>query len=382
MNHTIMTIAKEIGVSKSTISRVVNDKYDVSEKTKRKVWEAFKRLNYHPNKLAQSFATRKSHSIGIAFYDLSYFAKPGFSDIVTGVLEKTRDHDYCVKLCAAVEKGKLHEEGYFTDLFHGKRVDGLVVFDATIPDVVIRKMKEQHCPVILIDRTLPDTAVPEVLVDNVGGICRITEYLIELGHRRIGFIAGVARYTNVAEKIDGYKLAFETHGLEFDPQLLGRRHLDKGADVVRVTKELLDLPSRPTAIIIGNDEHVPMVFETVKEYGLSIPDDISIAGYSDSPAASSVRPALTTMKIPYSDLGKRATDLLLRIIDGDETDDPQIRLKPELVVRESCLAIGLQKIRVAEGLPGNRENQTFNPHSNYRDSAAESTVVVQQIGKE
>ncbi|MDY7010328.1 MAG: LacI family DNA-binding transcriptional regulator [Planctomycetota bacterium] len=341
MAHTIMSVAKEVGVSKSTVSLVANRSPKVREETRQKVLNAFKKLNYHPNAAAKALVSQKNHSIGIGFYDVSYITEPVFANILAGVIEGANQHEYSIILCTTTESQQTDEEAYFMKLVNEKRIDGLILYDSVLSDQVIRQMKERQFPMVLVERTLPQADVPAVLVDNEDGMRRLTEHFIKLGHRRIGYIAGHSGFTNVVEKIQGYHAALDRHGVTSDMHLVKRRSADDGAKQLRqFTEELLATSPRPTAIIIDNDRYILDLLHAIQECGLSVPKDIAVAGYGDAePIVSSIKPALTTVKVPFRDMGREAVKLLLKLTNKQEIEHPQVRLKGKLIVRDSCEAL-------------------------------------------
>ncbi len=340
MSVTIKDVAKRAGLSQATVSRALNKSGYVSEETQRRVQEAVAELGYQPNWLARSLKGKSTGLIGlivpevVSLYDNS---------IIQAVSDMLHAHNYGMMLCITNEDAEM--DLAYLRILQEKRVDGIIyVYPAHGNNsAFVRQLAGQGLPIIEINRQREEDMLDAVLGDNVQGAYQITKYLIELGHRRIGLIMGETELTTGKNRLTGYRLALSDAGLPVDQSLIrigffSREHGEAGAT------ELLQLADRPTAILAGSNRILMGILCTIKQQGLTIPDDISVAAFNDTEWLSIWDPPITTVDIAVEQMAQLAVDLLLRrITSPDKPHKPRTYLlSVELIKRRSCKDLSKQ----------------------------------------
>jgi LacI family transcriptional regulator len=329
-NVTIIDVAREAGVSYTTVSRVLNNKGSVKAETRERVLLAMTRLGYVVDQRARSLAGGHSQVIGLLVHDVgtSYIG-----EIIRGVDAEVASAQYDL-LLYTTHRRKTKESAYVITLTRGM-ADGLLLVLPRDPGAYLETLRQHRFPHVLIDHRGGDEEAPAVAAANWQGAYEATEYLIELGHRRIGFITGAMDQICAQDRLAGYETALADHGIALNPELMYRgdffQHLGyAGASV------LLELPHPPTAIFASNDVSAFGVMEAVREHGLRIPADVSVVGFDDIPQAAHVHPPLTTVRQPLEEMGRQATRMLLEHIKDPLRPPKRVELPTELVVRQSC----------------------------------------------
>ena len=330
-------VAEKVGVSVATVSAVVNSrttKIPVSEKTKAKVVEAIKVMNYHVNDRARSLRSGRSNTIGVVVSDIT---QP-FSGGMVRVVEQeanSRGYDF---LLSDIQNNR-EKEKFYLGLFMQKKVDGILFVGATneLEDEGIIMLRENGIPVVLTEREVQQHNVPSILVDNVKGAYLATEHLIKQGHKRIAFITGPLGNVVTDRRMEGYLRAMAENGLDCPDELIvdGGFTLDCG---YRAVEHLPGLANVPDAIFAFNDMLALGAMRAIRDKGLRIPQDVAITGFDDIPMAAYSEPPLTTVRQPTTKMGKESTGLLLDILDGKYPKDyyKRVVLEPELIVRRTC----------------------------------------------
>ncbi len=328
----IRDVAKSAGVSVSTVSHVINKTRFVSEETQTKVLDAMKTLKYKPNRLASSLRRKdkRTHTLGLLIPDST---NPFFAEVLRGVEDACFDAGYSVFLCNSDDDPQ--KELNYIEVLLGKQIDGIILVSAGIHNDAIALLATNDIPSVLVDREVSGSIIDSVLVDNEEGGCQATEYLIKLGHTRIGCIAGPSLITPSAARVQGYRKALSKYNLVQDDALVvaGDFRAQSG---FKATKELLDLEEPPTAIFACNDMMAVGVLHAIDETGLSVPEDISIVGFDDIPLASFTPPPLTTISQPSQEMGFLAAKM---VIDRTENQSIPVRheiLSTSLIIRNSC----------------------------------------------
>lgn len=328
---TMKDVAQAAGVSVTTVSHVINETRYVSAELRERVLKAMEELNYHPNTLARSLRQGISHTIGLIVPDNS---NPFFADVARVVESRGFEAGYSTILCNS--DGQLEKELTYVNVLLAKQVDGVIFIGASSQSEHIALLTEERVPIVIADRQMPGAEADVVLVDNYRGGYLATEYLISLGHCRIGCITGPSDTAPSADRVRGYRSALTAAGLPIDEDLIIRGDF-RYASGASGARELLDLKEPPTAIFACNDVMAMAAMAAIREKGLAIPDDISIIGFDDIPQASFTSPPLTTVAQPIQDIGRIAADLLIERISGSTSRPSQmIILDVKLVVRGSC----------------------------------------------
>ncbi|GAB4412062.1 MAG: LacI family DNA-binding transcriptional regulator [Anaerolineae bacterium] len=334
MTVTIKDVARRAGLSLSTVSRALNKSGYVSSDTQRRVDEAVAELGYQPNWMARSLKGKPSHLIGLIMPDVvsSYD-----NTIIQLVCDTLHAHHYELILCLNNEDPAI-DLGYLK-ILQEKRAAGLIYVHPLrgSNSAFIRELAGQGMPIIELNRRREEDLLDAVLADNVQGAYQITQYLIELGHRRIGLVLGETELTTGKNRYAGYRRALEDCGLSLDPHLIrigsfSRQHGEKG------TRELLQLAEPPTAILTGSNRILMGALSVLREAGLGIPDDISIATFNDTEWLSFWNPPITVVDVAIDEMAQLAVDLLLRrlVSPGKPFRPTTYLLSTSLIKRSSC----------------------------------------------
>jgi LacI family transcriptional regulator len=329
---TIFDVAEEAGVSYSTVSRVVNNKGYVSEEKRERVLRAMTQLGYVVNMQARSLAGGRTNVIGLLVHGLntSYIG-----EIIRGIDNALDQVNYDLMLYTT-HRRKTRESAYVTKLTRNA-VDGLLLVLPRNAAAYLETLDQHHFPHVLVDHEgfIDNKSAPAVSAMNHKGAYEATHYLLQLGHRRIGFITGMMDMGCAQERLEGYKAALQEQGLPVLPELI------REGDFMQPTgytcaRALLSLAQPPTAIFVSSDLMAFGVMEAVRDRGLQIPRDISIVGFDDIPQAVHVHPPLTTVRQPLEEMGRVAARLLLAYIENPARPVERVELPTELIVRESC----------------------------------------------
>ncbi|MEB3102938.1 catabolite control protein A [Ferviditalea candida] len=330
MTVTIYDVAREAGVSMATVSRVVNNNPNVKPQTRKKVFEAIERLGYRPNAVARGLASKKTTTVGVVIPDIS---NPIFSEVARGIEDIANMYHYNIILCNA-DKKKEKEIRVINTLLE-KQVDGLLFMGGAITDEHIQAFKTATVPVVLCATTDESGTIPSVDIDHQAAAFDAVNLLIQYGHRSIGMISGTLQDpSNGNARYLGYKQALDKAGIPFNENYvrIGNYKYESG---IEVTKYFLELPNRPTAIFVANDEMAIGTVHAIQDAGLKVPDDISVISVDNIRMASMVRPQLTTVAQPMYDIGAVSMRLLTKLMNKESVDRSKVVLPHEVIIRES-----------------------------------------------
>ncbi len=327
---TIFDVARAAGVSYSTVSRIANNYEFVKPTTRERVEAAMRELGYVANVQARSLAGGRSQVIGLLVYDL---ASSYLVEIVRGIDDELSQLDYDLML-STTHRRKHKEASVVSRLAQGV-VDGLLIVLPRNLEAYVADLSQQHFPYVLIDYTGGDRASNAVRATNRVGGQAATDYLVGLGHRRIGCITGPLSVGCAQERLDGYAAALQAHGLAYDPALVvdGDFLEPSGHTALRT---LLTLDQPPTAIFASSDSMAIGAIRAAAEAGLRIPADLSIIGFDDIPEAAADAVALTTIRQPLQEMGRIAVRLLIEHIENPDLPSSHIELPTRLIERNSC----------------------------------------------
>lgn len=329
MNVTIEEIAQMAGVSKTTVSRVINQKPDVSPETRQRVLGLIAEHDFHPNIFAKSISLQKSLNLGLLIpHEAEYiFSNQFYVDVMHGVSTASDRAGYFLVLCYP------HERNYL-DIYKQKRVDGFIVLSpGSFHHTLIAKLQELDIPFVSTARVFGEADLVYVDVDNVAGAELAAEHLVGLGHQRIGFI-GKPTLTSSLDRLNGYKNVLVRHGLPFDEALVKTAETASTSSGYKAMKEFLETQQPPTAVFLVNDVMALGAMAAIGEAGKRVPEDVSIIGFDDIPLAQFASPRLTTVRQPAFEKGVRATELLIGYLGNGLKPASEI-LGLELIVRES-----------------------------------------------
>lgn len=327
---TIFDIARESGVSYSTVSRTLNGFEFVKPSTREKVLAAAKKLGYVPNSQARSLAGGSSALIGVLVPTLS---NSYIIEILHGIDEELAQSHYNLILYSTNRhQGK--EATYVANIVNGA-ADGLLLVAPSITDPYLEVLRQQDFPYVLIDQDDRIEQSMMVKANNRQGAYEATRYLIELGHRRIGFLAGLPQLNSATERFEGYKAALADHGIPFREDYVARGDFRVQVGHQGVQK-LLALRDVPTAIFAANDLSALGAMDAVREHGLRIPEDISLVGFDDIPQAAIAYPKLTTVRQPLDQMGREAVKMLLERLESPFLEVRRLTLETQFIIRDSC----------------------------------------------
>lgn len=327
---TIADVAREASVSPMTVSRVINNRQDVSLATRQRVLQVIDRLDYRPSGIARGLATRRTGTLGLVVPDV---ANPFFSDLVRGVEHVAYAQGYNVFLCNTEEDPQ--RELTVLESLEEKRIDGLVLCSSRLDEDQLQAALARHRSVVLVNRRLESGSVCSVIVDDETGGWLATRHLLRTGHRAIAFLAGPPNSHSGRLRTKGYHAALEEMGVSLLPDWVYPCHPGV-AGGQRATHDLLAAHPEATGLFCYNDLVAVGALQACAELGRTVPDDLAIVGYDDILLSALVTPALTTCQVPRYDLGGQAVQLLLEQIEGCSQDSDEIVLQPELVVRASA----------------------------------------------
>ena len=323
---TIQDVAKEAGVSISTVSRVLNAKVDVASDTQERVLSVINELGYTSSLAARSMRSRKKNLIGLIMPDIAY---PFAVEVMRGVNQAIAESEFdlLVYTTGDVRKsGRASHEQKYVYLLNNSITDGAIIVAPVTGEF------STDAPIVSID-PLSNPNHPSVHATNYQGATDAMNYLLELGHKRIGFIGGRAELESSTRRSKGYRDALEKAGLPIEENLIasGDYTTETG---VRGAQELLSLDNPPTAIFASNDQTAMGVYQVAQNMGLRIPDDLSVVGFDNIMESKYMK--LTTVDQFIYEMGFVATQMLIKLINGEELDSQTYKMQTQLVVRDSC----------------------------------------------
>jgi DNA-binding LacI/PurR family transcriptional regulator len=308
----IKDIAREAGVSHSTVSRALRNSPLVNAKTAALVRRIAKKQKYVASAVARSLVMQRTNTIGVV---VTSIADPFAGEVVGGIEECALANNYSVILAAS--HGDPDREYRAVQSFHERRVDGVLVMASRVGAQYPSGLSGLKSPVVLINSHHHGEFTYSVRIDNVGGAKTATWHLSELGHRRIAYIGDEQGFQSDAERFSGYRQALKEGGLPFDPALVAYGDGTPGRGL-QALSELLRLPEPPTAVFCYNDREALGAMRAVREHGLRVPDDVSIVGFDDLFLSSYTNPPLTTIRQPKHEMGSEAAKILLGLLNGDK----------------------------------------------------------------
>lgn len=334
MSTTIKDIARVANVSTATVSRVINKKDEgVSDSTRKKVLDIIEELDYQPNAFARGLVTKKSKTIGLIIPDIT---NPFFPDVTRGVEDVANKNGYNVFLCNTDDDS--NKQNQYINTLKEKHVDGIIFTFTSIPKYEhVLKLIKSGVPVVMLDRQIDFEDIYGVFLDNHKGGYLATKHLIDLGHKKIGCIAGPLHSKNSRERLEGYKKALSDAEIDFNEKLViaGDFKLTGG---MKATKKLLTEEDL-TALFICNDLMVYGAYKEIKSMGYKIPKDISIVGFDDIQLSQVLEPQLTTIRQPIYDMGAEASKMLIKLIKGKKIRKKVVGFNSTLIIRESTRSI-------------------------------------------
>lgn len=324
-------VAEMAGVSKSTVSHVINETRFVEPDTKRRVLDAIEELGYRPSSVARSLTTNRTQKIGVLVSDTSNIF---FGEIIRGIETVLGPLGYALIVCNTDET--LERESAYLNLLMDQNVDGIIAAGTSHRWKVLEQAFFQQLPLVFMDRYFEGIEdFPFVGVDNHQGGFIGAEHLIECGYDRIGILAGFQRLSTMRDRLAGFLDAVERHQIQLPENWIVTSPLGV-KEGYAAAEEILNQQDRPDALFISNNYLMLGALLAFQDYGLSCPNDIALVGFDDHPWAAVANPPLTVVRQPVTDLGHSAARLLLDLIEGKSLKKRRIIHDCELVIRHSC----------------------------------------------
>lgn len=333
MRATIKDIAKALDVSPSTVSRALRGCSSISKKTREKILHTAQLMDYQPNLTARGLVSGKTQNIGVilSIGAREYSSLQIFNSIiVNGIFEVANATNYNLTLA---KESKKHQSGALGRIVENRDVDGVLIVNVVSEDT-LAKLSINSIPTVLIDNHSDNLQSYAVNNNDRLGAYLGTKHLLSFGYRSIGFI-GITEYAFNRECEMGYFQALLESGIQIDPNFLVKGNGDLGSGYDSMAK-LLKKNRPPRGIFAVNDEMAIGAIKAVKDYGLSVPEDVAIVGMDGMPFMEYFDPPLTTVKIEVAELGRAALQMLLGLIEGNYSGPRQIAISPHLIIRKSC----------------------------------------------
>ena len=324
---TIQDVAKTAGVSVSTVSRVLNGKLDVASETQDRIRSVIDDLGYTTNLAARSMRSLKKNLVGLIMPDIAYpFAIEVMKGVNRAIAES--EFDLLVYTTGDVRKsGRAFHEQKYVSLLTNSISDGVIIVAPVAGEFNI------DAPIVSIDPVVSNPNYPAVHATNYQGARDAMQYLLGLGHKRIGFISGRAELESSNRRLKGYRDALEQAGLHVDEELIASGDYTT-ATGISGARQLLALQKPPSAIFASNDQMAMGVYHVAQEKGIRIPDDLSVVGFDN--ITESKYMGLTTVDQFISEMGYVATQMLIKLINGVSLDNQTHQMQTRLVIRHSC----------------------------------------------
>lgn len=324
---TIEMVAREAGVSPSTVSRILNGTAVVSEAKKKAVEDAVAKLGFVPNPMARGLAGGRTFSIGVITQAID---SPFYGAALRGIEDRLDPAGYSPLFVSG--HWNAETEARCVDILLSRRVDGIIVLTGRLTDQTL-KACSKSVPVVVTGRNLKTSNLCSLNFDNFMGGRMATQHLIELHHSRIAFVAGDPQHPDATQRLMGYKAALKEASIAFDPKLVVQGDYNESSGLMAVT-QLLTAQQRFTAIFAANDQMAIGAAHGLHRHGLRIPDDVSLIGFDDLPTSLYALPPLTTIHQPAYELGQLASTVMMQLLSGEK---PALQMPaPRLIVRESC----------------------------------------------
>lgn len=332
-NLTLEEIAHRAGVSRSTVSRVINNKSGVRPNVRQRVLEIVEQTGFQPHAAARSLASQRSHIIGLVIPRSVHtlFTDPYFPRLTMGISQACNQHDYALSLFL-LHTGD-EEKTLYPRITRRGLIDGVIVQAGQIGEKLISRLARSDVPFVVAGRPVDVPEASYVDIDNVAGARSAVSYLIRLGYTRVGTITGPLNTTVGLDRLEGYRIALDEKGLALDERLLVEGDFTESGGYL-AAQRLLE--HKPEAIFAASDMMALGALRAIREANLSVPQDIAVVGYDDLPPATLSDPPLTTVRQPIHHMGIELVETLLDIIENRNQRPQRKIFETELVIRESC----------------------------------------------
>ena len=335
MSPTLEEVARLAGVSRSTVSRVVNDQPNVRPEVRERVWQVAREVGYQPHAAARSLVTSRTNVIGMLIPEAvtTLFSDPFFSLLLRGATDACNSHQYQLMLSLLTANADRQE--IYQRILRSGYLDGAIVASASLDDPLISDLLRDRIPFVSVGRH-PNKPVHYVDADNVSGARMAVEHLIRLGHRRIATITGPLDMIAGQDRLTGYRQALQARGIPVEEELIVEGDFTEASGTAGMQRLL---PVSPSAVFVASDMMAIGALRSLRQADRQVPQDIALVGFDDIPIASAIVPALTTVRQPIERMGSMAVEVLLSVLEdssGEEALAHRIVLPTELVIRASC----------------------------------------------
>ena len=332
----INDIAKQLNISKTTVSLVLNNKGDalaISKDTQSRILELVKKLNYKPSKIAKGLSTGKTETIGVILADISnvFYAK-----IARAIEDSLSHYDYQVLFCSSDENPVKEKKGI--EILKDRRVDGFIISTTQLNKDIIIELQRENYPFVLIDRHFPEIQTNTVIVDNYDGSFNAVEHLIRLGHKKIAHITLSTHLYAIQQRIEGYQQALKTNGIKLNTEFIQDIPYTNMKDSIKIALKSLLSERGITALFFANNRLTILALQYLQDMKINVPTDVAIVSFDDVETFTVSNPPITAVEQPLELIGKHAVDFLIKEIEKSGKMFPKkyIVLPTKLVIRQSC----------------------------------------------
>lgn len=334
---TLEDIAELAGVSRSTVSRVVNEHPNVRADVRKRVLEVIQNTGYHPNVAARTLASQRTWTIGLIL-PLSvsfFFTDPYYPHLTKGIAQACNQYNYT--LAFFLVSSREDEEKMFSRVSRRSLLDGVIVQSGHHGDQdIIGRLVDANMPLVVVGRPFRSDNVSYIDIDNVNAAYNAVSHLVRLGYQRIGTITGPTTSTVGIDRKAGYQKALTERGRRVDSSLIKEGDFTEAGGYLAMQQML---PAKPDAIFAASDIMAIGAMRAARDAGLQIPRDIAFVGFDDLPIATMAEIQLTTIRQPVVSFGSRAVEILIDLIENGINPPRHIIMDTELVIRESCGAV-------------------------------------------
>lgn len=332
---TIEMVAAEAGVSKTTVSFVLNNNPTISETTRAKVLRIAREMGYQPNINARNLSSsRRARAVCVLVPELGrLFEDPYFSRAIGGVYDELEAADY--RLILRKASFDFAREKEYLNLFRRGEIAGMLYVGSTLDDRYLADFLEYAYPFVLVNSAMPGIPLASVKADNFEAGRQMTAHLLSLGHRRVAHITGSLSTLSAVDRLAGYRKALEDAGVAYDDELVAHGHFNR-RDAIEAVARLLEQDAPPSAIYVANDMMALAVIESLAAKGVRIPEDVAIAGTDNIEISAYSRPPLTTAETSTFEVARESVRLLFALMDNKNQEPEQRVVGIQSVVRQSC----------------------------------------------
>lgn len=335
-----MEIARLAGVSRSTVSRVINNYANVPPETRDKVMRIIEQYHYVPNASAQALAGKRTRTIGLFMIEAGHVASDILTNmLIASVIENASFHGYYVLTHIIRDARDAENVRGVKDIFYQRRIDGGVFIGAANEEPFIEQLVAEGYPVAIVDQNRPGHREPNRIVanyDNLGGMMQAVALLSELKHRRIGLILGDMKRFSGPSKLEGFRTAMKHYRIPVEEKWLLPGGFNEPSGYDAIHRFMGKGETLPTALIMANDNVAFGAIRALGEYGVRVPEDISIIGFDDHVLSSHSQPALTTLRVDFGAMVERVTASLIEHIEQRPTEYTSFVVDMKLIKRDSC----------------------------------------------